>query len=211
MKKFIPIILFFVFIIPTAYAQVCNDLGSCCQNIPCNFTVSFTNSTSGSPITNGACNISATNVNTTSVFQNQSMSHLASGIYNFSWAFNYTGAYTYTSTCWIGTTMGSQSDSFDVVAIKRFLMEIYLMFEFVALFFFVMGFRKEGHMYPSIAMVMFFALAASGFISEGLFFSDSGMSIEAVGFNFMFGMLSLIYMMLSIFGYFKPLMERVGL
>lgn len=83
------------------------------------------------------------------------------------------------------------------------LAEIYILFNLVAFAFFVIGVEKKNILYPMVSMVIFFALAAGGFSITSIFTADAVYSIEAVGINFMFAFLSLVFMFVTIFEGFK--------
>lgn len=87
----------------------------------------------------------------------------------------------------------SNSVTFTVL-LKRFLMEIYIMFEIFAAYLLLRGFqRKDVLVYPLLAMILFFTLAVTGGYVEQIVDYVGYVSYPGIYFNWALGWIAFIH------------------
>ena len=90
------------------------------------------------------------------------------------------------------------------VQAKRFLMEIYITFEFMAFYLLLRGLKRSDQLVNTLlAMGLFFALAVTGIVAEQIGSNTVVFSQIAVFGNLGMGLLSLGYLVLSYLDYFR--------
>lgn len=87
------------------------------------------------------------------------------------------------------------------------LAELYITFEIIGFVLFLKGIEERRVVYPMVSMVLFFSLAVMGGTVEAIFHGASVTSTEGIMFNYMFALVSFIFVIVTIMEYMKKGVE----